>query len=92
MSHDILMTDLYQLTMLQGYHHQGMNETAVFEFFVRQLPDQRGFLLAAGLEQLVDYLEQVRFENDDLDWLRGTGRFDDAFIDSLQGFLFPIDA
>ncbi len=91
MSHDALMTDLYQLTMLQGYHHQGMTETAVFEFFVRQLPDQRGFLLAAGLEQLADYLEQVRFENDDLDWLRGTGRFDDAFIDSLAGFRFSGD-
>ena len=46
-----LLTDLYQLTMLQGYFDQGMEETAVFEFFVRKLPTQRNFLIAAGLEQ-----------------------------------------
>ena len=47
----ILLTDLYQLTMLQAYFDQGMNDTAVFEFFVRKLPDNRNFLLAAGLER-----------------------------------------
>ena len=49
--HSALLTDLYQLTMLQGYFEQGMDETAVFEFFVRKLPEKRGFLIAAGLEQ-----------------------------------------
>ena len=50
----ILLTDLYQLTMLQGYWQQGMEDIAVFEFFVRKLPKQRGFLIAAGLEQTLD--------------------------------------
>jgi len=57
----ILLTDLYQLTMLQGYLDQGMDETAVFEFFVRKIPPQRGFLIAAGLEQVVEFLENLRF-------------------------------
>ena len=56
-----LLTDLYQLTMLQGYFDQRMKETAVFEFFVRKLPRTRNFLLAAGLEQALAFLETVRF-------------------------------
>src|SRR6266545_2884173 len=56
-----LLTDLYQLTMLQGYFDQRMEETAVFEFFVRKLPRTRNFLLAAGLEQALAFLETVRF-------------------------------
>jgi nicotinic acid phosphoribosyltransferase len=56
-----LLTDLYQLTMLQGYFEQGMQETAVFEFFVRKLPAQRNFLLAAGLEQALEFLENIVF-------------------------------
>ncbi|MGB7551868.1 MAG: nicotinate phosphoribosyltransferase, partial [Chromatiaceae bacterium] len=51
-----LLTDLYQLTMLQAYFDQGMADTAVFEFFVRKLPAGRNFLVAAGLEQALDYL------------------------------------
>ena len=57
----LLLTDLYQLTMLQGYMEQGMEETAVFEFFVRKMPAQRGFFMAAGLEQLVEFLESRTF-------------------------------
>ena len=52
----LLLTDLYQLTMLHAHLEQGMEETAVFELFVRRLPPTRGFLIAAGLEQLLDYL------------------------------------
>ena len=55
-----LLTDLYQLTMLQAYFDEGMADTAVFEFFVRALPPGRNFLLAAGLEQVLEYLEQFR--------------------------------
>jgi nicotinic acid phosphoribosyltransferase len=58
----LLLTDLYQLTMLQSYLEHGMTETAVFEFFVRKLPAPRGFLVAAGLEQAVEFLEQARFD------------------------------
>src|SRR2546426_7323654 len=56
-----LLTDLNQLTMLQGYLQQRMEDTAVFEFFVRKLPPRRGFLVAAGLEQALSYLENLRF-------------------------------
>jgi len=87
----ILLTDLYQLTMLQGYFEQGMNETAVFELFVRGLPKDRGFLVAAGLEQLVEFLEQARFSPEELVWLRAGGKFSDAFVDSLADWRFTGD-
>ena len=60
-SNQALLTDLYQLTMLQGYFEQQMEDTAVFEFFVRKLPKNRAFLVAAGLEQVLDYLQDLGF-------------------------------
>jgi nicotinate phosphoribosyltransferase len=87
----ILLTDLYQLAMLQGYFDQGMKETAVFEFFVRKLPPQRGFLMAAGLEQAMDYMEQLQFTPQELDWLAKGGRFSRAFVDSLERLRFTGD-
>lgn len=86
-----LMTDLYQLTMLQGYFAKGMVETAVFEFFVRKLPHDRNFLMAAGLEQALEYLEELRFLPDELDWLASTGRFQSGFLDKLAGLRFTGD-
>jgi nicotinate phosphoribosyltransferase len=86
-----LLTDLYQLTMLHGYVRHGMRETAVFELFVRKLPAGRNFLLAAGLAQALDFLEGLRFGPEDLDWVRQSGRFDDAFVDYLAGFRFTGD-
>jgi nicotinate phosphoribosyltransferase len=86
-----LLTDLYQLTMLQGYHDQGLVETAVFELFVRRLPTQRGFLLAAGLEQVLDYLENFRLTSQELDWLASTGRFSTNFLKSLAQLRFTGD-
>ena len=86
-----LLTDLYELTMLQAYRACGMNDTAVFELFVRALPPERNFLLAAGLEQVVEYLLALRFPADDLDWLASTGRFDAGFLDSLRDFRFTGD-
>ncbi len=88
---EVLLTDLYQLTMLQAYHDQGMAGTAVFEFFVRKLPESRNFLMAAGLEQALDYLEALRFDSGDLDWLRQTGRFSASFVDALAGLRFTGD-
>ena len=78
-----LLTDLYELTMLQAYFDQGMNDTAVFEFFVRKLPEGRHFVLAAGLEQVLDYLETLRFTDDELAWLAACGRFHPRFVASL---------
>jgi nicotinate phosphoribosyltransferase len=86
-----LLTDLYQLTMLQGYFEQGMEETAVFELFVRTLPAPRGFLLAAGLEQALDYLEQVQVTSDELQWLTQGGRFSRDFLDYLGQLRFTGD-
>jgi nicotinate phosphoribosyltransferase len=84
----VLLTDLYQLTMLQAYLEQGMQETAVFEFFVRKLPPQRGFFMAAGLTQALDYLETWRFTESELDWIAQNGRFTPAFVDYLAGLRF----
>src|SRR5581483_232991 len=71
----VLLTDLYELTMLQAYFDAGMNETASFELFVRALPMQRNFMMAAGLEQVLNYLERLRFTSDELSALSKTGRF-----------------
>lgn len=90
-SDSALLTDLYELTMLQAYFLRGMDETAVFEFFVRQLPHDRNFLMAAGLAQVVTYLNQLRFDAQDIAWLRASGRFDSVFIDSLRDFRFTGD-
>jgi nicotinate phosphoribosyltransferase len=87
-ANSVLLTDLYQLTMLQTYHAERMQETAVFELFVRRLPPERGFLLAAGLEQALDYLENLRFTEDELNWLDGCGRFSREFVASLREFRF----
>ncbi len=83
-----LLTDLYQLTMLQTYFDQGMDEIAVFELFVRKLPEGRNFLVAAGLEQALDYLEGLCVTPAELDWLAGSGRFHRRFVDSLAGLRF----
>ena len=86
-----LLTDLYQLTMLKAYWEHGMHETAVFEFFVRRLPRNRNFLLAAGLAQALDYLEGLRFEPDELEWLGKQPGFPPGFVDWLAGLRFTGD-
>ncbi len=85
---EALLTDLYQLTMLQAYLEHGYTGTAAFEFFSRKLPPERRFLLAAGLEQVLDYLEHLRFTEPELDWIRRSGRFSRDFADWLEGFRF----
>jgi nicotinate phosphoribosyltransferase len=87
----LLLTDLYQLNMIQAYLERGRTETAVFEFFVRKLPDRRGFLVAAGLEQALEYLETLRFSAEDIEWLARSGRFGPALIDRLAAFRFTGD-
>jgi len=87
----VLLTDLYELTMLQAYFDAGMNETASFELFVRGLPRERNFLMAAGLEQVLEYLEQLRFTPDELSSLSKTGRFSTPFVRSLEHLRFTGD-
>ena len=89
--HSLLLTDLYQLAMLEAYSVHGMDETAVFELFVRKLPAERGFLMAAGLEQAVGFLEGMRFAPDELAWLRETGGFSGPFLDGLAELRFAGD-
>ncbi len=84
----ILLTDLYQLTMLQAYFAHELTETAAFELFVRKLPEKRGFLMAAGLAQVVEFLESLRVSTAELDWLASTRRFEDSFLDRLAGLSF----
>lgn len=84
----VLLTDLYRLAMLQAYHAERMTETAVFELFVRRLPSQRGFLVAAGLESALDYLENLRFTPQERDWLARAGRFSPDFLASLVDLRF----
>ncbi|MCK6453041.1 MAG: nicotinate phosphoribosyltransferase [Alphaproteobacteria bacterium] len=86
-----LLTDLYQLNMMQAYLDRGMTAPAAFEFFVRKLPRQRGFLVAAGLEQVLGYLEGLRFGPAELEWLRSTRRFSDSFLAYLAGLRFDGD-
>ena len=86
-----LLTDLYQINMIQAYLDHGETEPAVFDFFVRRLPSRRGFLMAAGLEQALQYLEGLRFSRDEIEWLKGTGRFRDNLLEYLATFRFTGD-
>jgi len=86
-----LLTDLYQINMIQAYLDHGETKTAVFEFFVRNLPARRGFLVAAGLEQALDFLEDLRFSAAEIDWLTSTGRFRQNLLDYLAEFRFTGD-
>src|SRR5512145_301513 len=90
-SESALLTDLYQLTMLAAYFERGMEETAVFEFFVRRLPEQRNFLVAAGLEQLVEYLQSLRFAPAELEWLDSTRLFGSEFLLRLETLRFQVE-
>ncbi len=87
----LLLTDLYELSMLEAYAAHGMAETAVFELFVRKLPPERGFLMAAGLEQAVQFLEAMRFTPDELAWLQASCMFSPAFLDGLKDLRFTGD-
>jgi nicotinate phosphoribosyltransferase len=83
-----LLTDLYQLNMVQTYFEENKTAPAVFEFFVRHLPPGRNFLIAAGLQQAVEFLEALSFSDEDCAWLGQTGRFSSAFIDRLRHLRF----
>ena len=86
-----LLTDYYQLTMLKSYFESGMTEPAAFEFFVRKLPATRNFLLAAGLEPALEYLENLRFTAAELEWLAAQPGFPSPFIERLAELRFTGD-
>jgi nicotinate phosphoribosyltransferase len=83
-----LLMDLYQLTMAQSYFALGMRERAVFELFVRSLPRSRGFLVAAGLAQALEYLEGLHFGPEDIEFLASLGLFSPEFLKCLGTFRF----
>ena len=86
-----LFTDLYQLTMLQAYFEERMTERAVFSLFVRRLPPRRNFLIACGLDPVLDYLESLRFTQQDLTYLDSLEIFSDRFLAWLTDFRFTGD-
>jgi len=90
-SQSALLTDLYQLNMMAAYLEHGLTETAVFELFVRKLSSRRGFLMTAGLEHALQFLEGASFTTEDIDQIRGLGQFSESFLAYLRSFRFNGD-
>ena len=87
-----MMTDLYQLTMMYGYFKSGMRDNvATFDMFYRSKDESTHYAVMAGVEQLIDYLKNLRFEEDDLDYLRSLNIFDEDFMQALRDFRFHGD-
>lgn len=83
-----LITDFYELTMMQGYYLQNHNPRVVFDMFYRTNPFHGGYTVFTGLEELIDKLESLAFDKDDIDYLKGLGIFDDRFLGYLSSYRF----
>lgn len=87
-----LLTDLYELTMMQGYFkNKDQNETVIFDAFYRSNPCDGGFAVAAGLDQVIQYVKELHFDDEDIKYLAGLGIFDKDFLDYLRDFKFTGD-
>lgn len=86
-----LLTDLYELTMMQGYFKNPTDQIVVFDAFYRHNPCDGGYAVAAGLEQVIEYIRNLHFTSDDIDYLRSLGIFEEDFLDYLRGFHFSGD-
>ena len=87
-----MLADFYEFTMANGYYINGLeNKTAVFDMFFHKVPDGGGFAIMAGLEQLIDYLKNLKFEPEDIAFLRGKGIFNEDFLNYLEHFTFTCD-
>ncbi len=87
-----LLCDFYELTMANGYFELGKrDEIAYFDVFFRKVPDAGGFAIAAGLEQVIEYIENLKFTDEDIDFLRSKGIFSEGFLEYLKGFRFTGD-
>ena len=86
-----LLTDLYELTMMQGYYEQQQNEVVVFDLFFRNNPSKNGYSVCAGLAQAIDYIKGLNFTYEDVDYLRSLGIFSEDFLHYLSGFHFSGD-
>lgn len=83
-----LLTDLYQLTMMQGYFERQENDTVIFDMFFRSNPNKSGYSIAAGLEQVIQYIKELHFTYDDIMYFRSLHIFSEEFLDYLSGFHF----
>ena len=86
-----LLTDLYELTMMQGYFNNKTNEKVVFDVFYRKNPSGSAYAICAGLDQVIDYIKNQTFEKEDIDYLRSTGFFNEPFLEYLSNFKFTGD-
>ena len=87
-----MLCDYYELTMGNGYFVQGMQDRITyFDIFFRSVPDNGGFAIAAGLEQAIEYVQQLHFDEDDIAYLRSRKMFDEGFLQYLRGFRFTGD-
>ena len=86
-----LLTDLYELTMMQGYYEKDQDEKVIFDVFFRQNPCNNGYSVCAGLDQVIDYIKNLNFTYEDVDYLRGLGIFSEDFLHYLSGFHFSGD-
>ncbi len=87
-----MLVDFYELTMAHGYFENGMeDQIAYFDMFFRRVPDEGGFAIMAGLEQLIEYLKNLKFTDDDIDYLRSKNIFSEAFLTYLKNFKFSCD-
>ena len=87
-----MLCDFYELTMGNGYFQSGMqDQITYFDVFFRSVPDKGGFAVCAGLNQLIDYIQNLHFDEEDLEYLRGKGIFSEAFLEYLKNFRFTGD-
>lgn len=87
-----LLTDFYELTMANGYFEHGLkDEIGYFDMFFRKVPDDGGFAIMAGLQQLIDYFENLKFSDEDIAFLRSKNIFSEAFLTYLKDFQFTCD-
>ena len=85
------LCDFYELTMANGYYELGMQDKIVyFDMFYRTNPDNAGFAVFAGLKQLIEYIENLHFSNEDIEYLRGLNSFSEGFLNYLKEFHFTI--
>lgn len=86
-----LLTDLYELTMMQGYYESNSNETVIFDAFYRKNPCGNGYAIAAGLDQVIDYIKNLHFSDEDIAYLDSLGIFHAPFLEYLRSFHFEGD-
>lgn len=86
-----LLTDLYEMTMMQGYFKTGKQDIAVFDAFYRSNPCDGGYAICAGLDQMIDYIKRLHFDGEDISYLRGLKIFDEDFLEYLRDFRFSGD-